>query len=85
LANDATDALQVLLQSGADPDALDPDSHQTLLMRAAATGKIDIIHMLLRAGSRPELRDADGKTADVVAGEKGQERALSILRLAKKH
>jgi ankyrin repeat protein len=56
------DAVKVLLEAGANPDALTPDG-ETALHLAAKDGKLDIVRALAEGGATLDLRNADGKTA----------------------
>jgi ankyrin repeat protein len=62
------DALALLLESGADPNAKGPDG-TTLLHQAAQVGNLGMIHALARAGVDFRQANANGLTAlDVVEG-----------------
>ena len=62
------DALAVLLEAGANPNAKGPDG-TTLLHQAAQVGNLEMIHALARAGVDFRLTNSNGQTAlDVVEG-----------------
>lgn len=56
------DAVRLLLEAGADPNAVTPEGEAALHM-AAKDGKLDIIEILADAGAQLDLQNADGETA----------------------
>jgi ankyrin repeat protein len=62
------DAVKVLLEAGADPDAKTPDG-DTALHLAAFAGKLDIVRALVEGGADMSTKDAAGKTALQVVSE----------------
>lgn len=56
------DAVKLLLDAGANPDATTPDGESALHL-AAKAGKLDIIRALADAGATLDLPNGDGKTA----------------------
>jgi ankyrin repeat protein len=62
------DAVKVLLEAGADPDAKTPDGDSALHL-AAFAGKMDIVRVLVEGGANANLKDAAGKTALQVVSE----------------
>ena len=62
------DAVTLLLQAGADPDAKTPDG-DTALHLAAFAGKLDIVRALVEGGADMSVQDAAGKTALQVVSE----------------
>jgi ankyrin repeat protein len=62
------DAVKVLLEAGADPDAKTPDGDSALHL-AAFAGKMDIVRALVEGGADVNLKDAAGKTALQVVSE----------------
>lgn len=57
------DAVRLLLERGADPDAVTPDDGESVLHLAAKDGKLDIIRLLADAGASLDLENAEGETA----------------------
>ncbi len=57
-----TDAVQLLLEAGADPDAVTPEGESALHL-AAKDGKLEIVEILADAGATLDLPNADGETA----------------------
>jgi ankyrin repeat protein len=62
------DAVKLLLEAGADPDAKTPDG-DTALHLAAFDGKLDIVRVLVEGGADMSVKDAAGKTALQVVSE----------------
>jgi uncharacterized protein len=62
------DAVKVLLEAGADPDAKTPDG-DTALHLAAFAGKLEIVRTLVEGGADMSVKDAAGKTALQVVSE----------------
>jgi ankyrin repeat protein len=62
------DAVKLLLEAGADPDAKTPDGDSALHL-AAFAGKLDIVRVLVEGGADVNLKDAAGKTALQVVSE----------------
>jgi ankyrin repeat protein len=62
------DAVKLLLEAGADPDAKTPDG-DTALHLAAFDGKLDIVRALVEGGADMNVKDAAGKTALQVVSE----------------
>jgi uncharacterized protein len=56
------DAVRLLLEAGADPDAVTPDG-SAAIHQAARAGRLDIIRLLADAGARLDLPDGEGRTA----------------------
>jgi cytohesin len=57
-----------LLKAGADPNARDKDG-VTALMKAAATGRAEVVRLLLEHGAKINLADKRGRTALMHAAE----------------
>jgi len=57
------DAVRVLLEAGADPDAVTPKDGESALHLAAKAGKLDIVEALAAGGATLDLPNAEGKTA----------------------
>ena len=70
------DAVELLLDAGADPD-IRRDGGLTALMFAAASGSLRAVTSLLDAGADPAARDASGRSALEHAGS--DEAALAEL------
>jgi uncharacterized protein len=62
------DAVTLLLEAGADPDAKTPDG-DTALHLAAFAGKMTIVRALVEGGADMNVKDAAGKTALQVVSE----------------
>jgi ankyrin repeat protein len=62
------DAVKLLLEAGADPDAKTPDG-DTALHLAAFDGKLEIVRTLVEGGADMNVKDAAGKTALQVVSE----------------
>ena len=56
------DAMRIILDAGADPDAVTPDGESALHL-AAKDGKLDEIRLLADAGATLDLPNGDGETA----------------------
>jgi len=74
---DPADAVRVLLEAGADADALNPKGDSALHI-AAHDGRLGAIRELVAAGASVDLRNADGLTALELV-EKMEPRQLSPL------
>jgi len=60
-------AMRVLLEAGADPDAVTPDDGESALHMAAEGGLSDIVDLLAEFGASLDLANNEGKTAlDIV-------------------
>ncbi|XP_069692713.1 ankyrin repeat domain-containing protein 39-like [Periplaneta americana] len=70
---------QCLLAAGASVDAVTRAGQATALHRAASAGQDGIVSLLLQRGGKPELRDADGKTALHRAVEQNHVKTAKIL------
>ena len=57
------DAVRLLLEAGADPDAVTPKDGESALHIAAKDGKLDIIRLLADAGAKLDLENTEGETA----------------------
>jgi ankyrin repeat protein len=73
--------LQALLDAGGDLDQTDSEG-ETLLMWAAAYGKVDNVALLLARGARLDARDTRGLTALAIATEQKQHEAARVLEQA---
>jgi hypothetical protein len=66
----ALGVLQELIDRGADIDAQDSSSGDTLLHRAARDSQTDVIDLLLANGANPEIENSEGVTASVILAAK---------------
>ena len=78
-ASGRPEAVQALLQRGADPDAADR-SGWTALHEAAHRGDARTARVLLDAGAHPDLRSRDRGTALDVAEREGRTEVAALLR-----
>lgn len=62
-----TDIVSILLNAGANPDAPYGSLSETPLMCAASRGYMDIVELLIAAGTDPNVRSSMGWTAEVFA------------------
>jgi len=73
-------SLGVLIKAGADINATD-DYGVTALMKAARTGVVENLELLLKKGARPELEDNQGnKALDHAKDGYGNSRVISLLQ-----
>jgi uncharacterized protein len=70
VASRNAEAVALLLDRGADPNARQQVGY-TALMGAAGAGRDDLVDLLLRHGADPSLASEEGKTAADVAREHG--------------
>lgn len=68
-----------LLAAGAAVDAVTRAGQATALHRASSAGQDAIVSLLLQCGGKPELKDADGKTALHRAVEQNHVNTAKIL------
>ena len=73
-----SDAVQILLDKGADPDKAELDEYGPLHM-AALMGYKDVVKMLLDAGANPNKEAGEGNTALLVAAEKECKEVAKVL------
>ena len=57
------ETVRILLDKGAEPNVVDSDEHFSPLMHAAAEGNLDVVKILMEAGSDATLKDIDGDNA----------------------
>ena len=76
------DAVQVMLDLGADPCAAD-ETGRTALHAAAAEGQLGVIELLLGVGADPSARDAEGRSALDLAEAGGFEDVSQALKAAR--
>lgn len=70
--------LKILLERGADPDALEEDG-STPLMACARDGRLDLARILLDAKAQLDHQDNNGKSALMHAAEAGRAALVGLL------
>lgn len=78
VAGRSAEAVALLLERGADPNARQQVGY-TPLMGAAGAGREDLVDLLLRHGADPALASDDGKTAASIAREHTHEALAARL------
>src|SRR5581483_10574059 len=76
------EVINLLLDRGADVDAVDRESGATPLMEAASLARAAAVGTLLERGANPRLRDHAGKTALDRAHDAEDEQVLKLLETA---
>lgn len=71
--------LSLLVSHGAEVDAQDLQG-RTPLMEASVHGCLDAVVSLVRLGANPDLKNQEGKSAQVLAEEAGQWEVTAYLR-----
>ncbi|MGD9612389.1 MAG: ankyrin repeat domain-containing protein [Kiritimatiellia bacterium] len=79
VANGQTNAVQALLEAGADANLATTNGLWTPLMKAARDGNVGLARLLLSAGADPEKRRHDGTTALLVAAAHGSTEMIDLL------
>lgn len=79
---DKPKCLEVLLNSGANPNRRHLDTGVTPLMYASAMGKVECVRLLIRAGANVHARADNGVTALDIAVQKGELECAKLLRAA---
>jgi serine/threonine protein kinase/ankyrin repeat protein len=79
-ATDDVSQLRRLLEQGMDVNAVDPDTGETALMRAAASGNTSAVAILMLRRGNEQARDQQGKTPLMHAVEHGQREVVQLLR-----
>lgn len=77
--DDAEAAVQQALLSGLDPNARSADGKLTLLGAAVQTASPALVDTLLRAGSKVNAKQAEGRTALHIAAQYGRADLIPIL------
>ena len=73
------ETVRILLDKGAEPNVVDSDEHFSPLMHAAAEGNLDVVKILLEAGSDATLKDIDGDNAASFAKQSGHIEVANYL------
>lgn len=73
------EAVKILLDKGANPNVVDSEEHFSPLMHAAAEGNLDVVKILVEAGSDITLTDVDGDNAASFARQSGHLEVASLL------
>ena len=73
------EAVDILLDNGAHPNACGARVGETALHKAAQGGHVEILKVLLRAGADPKVKDRLGNTTLHAAAEGGSLEAFKIL------
>ena len=74
--SNATDAVQLLLAAGVDPDHSPDSTGWVALHSAAKWGRLEILQILLDAGATSSLRNKEGKTPKDIARDPAIKAAL---------
>ncbi len=74
------EAVKILLDKGADPNAVDSDEHFTPLMHAAAEGNLEVVKVLMSHGADQILKDIDGDDAASFAQQAGHTSVVEFLK-----
>jgi ankyrin repeat protein len=78
-SGDFADAVELLLQRGADANVQGTLEGFTPLMTAAAEGLVEVVRLLLAAGADRDLEDKDGDTALSFARQNGHAEVVALL------
>lgn len=73
------DILMMLLENGADPNAVSGDRGNTPVMDAASTGQTELVRLLLAAGADPDVRSKSGQTGLMMAVGEGYAQISSLF------
>lgn len=75
----ATDAVELLIERGADPNLADAQIGWTALHWAASLGDVERTRVLLAKGAKPDVTDHRGRTPAHVAAENADPGVLDLL------
>ncbi len=70
---------EILLDRGADPNAISDDRGTTALMEASSLGNNRVVEMLLSHGADPDIRSKSGRTALMLAVSEGHRDVAETL------
>ena len=73
------EAVQLLLDAGAEVNVQGTQEGFSALMTAASEGLVDIVRLLLVRGADPAMADMDGDTAASFAQENGHSAVVELL------
>jgi ankyrin repeat protein len=71
--------VQILLDRGATPNAVDSEEHFSPLMHAAAEGNLEVVRVLIANGADKSLKDIDGDDAAAFAAQNGHLQVVEYL------
>jgi hypothetical protein len=77
-AHDDVEMLHLLVDAGADPNAVN-EFGSTALIKAAIHDRVNAATELIRVGAQAGLRDADGLTAKDIAIKVGSKDVAAVL------
>lgn len=73
------ESVLLLLENGADPNAVDSDEHFSAVMHAAAEGHLEVVRILIDHGADHTLKDIDGDDAASFARQNGHSQVVEYL------
>jgi hypothetical protein len=73
------ETVELLLEAGAEVNAVDADEKFTALMHAAAEGQVKVVGVLLKHNADSAIRDTDGDTAQDFAARNGHAEVVRLL------
>ena len=74
------EVVKILLDKGAEPNAVDSDEHFTALMHAAAEGHLEVVKVLMSKGADHTLKDIDGDDAASFAQQSGHTQVVEYFK-----
>jgi ankyrin repeat protein len=74
------ESVLLLLEKGADPNAVDSDEHFTAVMHAASEGHLEVVKILIDHGADHTLKDIDGDDAASFARQNGHSQVVTYLQ-----